>query len=387
MINWCHFKPEFAGKSEEDAEAHLLRTNDWMRTYNFDEDVKVQRFCLTLLGEARLWYETLTPITNYCPAIQNAFRWQYSKLGNTPEQYFHQWRSFYFEENMDSIDSYIIRVSQCAVMLNYGEPQILELMKNTLPSRLYPILFPINSLRDAITMAKRVMIKEKIDSQKTGQTSATPFMQMTDNNQSSSRTTKRGVTFDSRETIERNSDNIDRLTLLVSKMNVKMDKREAAYKPRVYQGRPRGQSRNKQQTFQPHNRSFSRDRNRNRNNYNNRNNYKFNYRDRSRDTYRHDDRRNNYWSSNRQSNYRQDNRRDSYRLDNRRDNRNRQCYRGNDSWQMYRNRSESRERSRNYSSDNPRVEIDREMDRDNKELEHYQMTEIIQDLGLGPTQE
>ena len=41
MINWCHFKPEFTGKPEEDAEAHLLRTNDWMRTHNFEEDVKV----------------------------------------------------------------------------------------------------------------------------------------------------------------------------------------------------------------------------------------------------------------------------------------------------------------------------------------------------------
>ena len=54
MINWCHFKPELAGKPEEDAEAHLLRTNGWMRIHNFEEDVKVQRFCLTLLGEVRL---------------------------------------------------------------------------------------------------------------------------------------------------------------------------------------------------------------------------------------------------------------------------------------------------------------------------------------------
>ena len=114
MINWCHFKPEYAGKPEEDPEAHLLRTNDWMRTHNFDEDVKVKRFCLMLLGEARLWYETLTPIANNWPALQNAFRQQYSKLSNTPEQYFHQWRSFYFDENMDSIDMYVTRVSQCA---------------------------------------------------------------------------------------------------------------------------------------------------------------------------------------------------------------------------------------------------------------------------------
>ena len=159
MINWCHFKPEFTGKPEEDAEAHLLRTNDWMRTHNFEEYVKVQRFCLTLLGEARLWYETLTPIANDWPALQNNFTQQYSKLGNTPEQYFHQWRSFYFDENTDSIDSFVTKVSQYAVMLNYGELQILELLKNTLPSRPYPILFPIDNLRDTVITAKRVMIK------------------------------------------------------------------------------------------------------------------------------------------------------------------------------------------------------------------------------------
>ena len=84
MFNWSHFKPEFAGKPKEDAEAHLLHTNDWMRTHNFNEADKVQRFCLTLLGEARLWYETLNPNVNDWPPLQNAFRQQYSILGNTP---------------------------------------------------------------------------------------------------------------------------------------------------------------------------------------------------------------------------------------------------------------------------------------------------------------
>ena len=27
-LNWSHFKPEFSGKPDEDAEAHLLHTND-----------------------------------------------------------------------------------------------------------------------------------------------------------------------------------------------------------------------------------------------------------------------------------------------------------------------------------------------------------------------
>ena len=126
MVNWSNFKPEFAGKPEEDAEAHLLCTNDWMQTHNFEVNVKVQRFCLTLLGGARLWHKTLNLNNITWLELQNAFRQQYSKLHNTPEQYFHQWRSFYFDENADIIDSYVTRVSQCAAMLNYGEPQILE---------------------------------------------------------------------------------------------------------------------------------------------------------------------------------------------------------------------------------------------------------------------
>ena len=33
LLNWSHFKPEYSGKPDEDAEAHLLRTNDWMDTW------------------------------------------------------------------------------------------------------------------------------------------------------------------------------------------------------------------------------------------------------------------------------------------------------------------------------------------------------------------
>ena len=62
QLNSSHFKLEFACKPDEDVEAHLLRTNDWMNTHAFPEGVKFHRFCLTLVGEARLWYESLRPI-------------------------------------------------------------------------------------------------------------------------------------------------------------------------------------------------------------------------------------------------------------------------------------------------------------------------------------
>ena len=41
ILNWSHFRPEFAGRPEEDAEAHLLCTNDWMHIHNIPVDLKV----------------------------------------------------------------------------------------------------------------------------------------------------------------------------------------------------------------------------------------------------------------------------------------------------------------------------------------------------------
>ena len=101
--NWIGKKPEFSGKPEEDAESHLLSTRDWMGAHNFPDEVKVRCFCWTLTGEARLLYESLAPLENDWPALQNKFRWQYSKIGNTPKQLFHAWRTFKFDENTDII--------------------------------------------------------------------------------------------------------------------------------------------------------------------------------------------------------------------------------------------------------------------------------------------
>ena len=87
--NWIGKKPEFSGKSEEDAESHLLSTRDCIEAHNFPEGEKVRHFHITLIGEARLWYELLAPLDDDWPTLQNKFRWQYSKLGNTPKQLFH----------------------------------------------------------------------------------------------------------------------------------------------------------------------------------------------------------------------------------------------------------------------------------------------------------
>ena len=290
---------------------------------------------MTLTGEARLWYESLVPLDNDWPALQNKFRWQYSKIGNTPKQLFHAWRTFKFDKNTDTIDSYVLRMSQVTAMLNYGEMQILENFKNTLLYQLYSMLINVNDLRDAIDLAKRVLMKEKLDRQLTGQ-SSTPFMRVTRNdNYSMPTSNKRGVTFDAMETLERNSNCIDKLTSLVSAMKMTIDRKQSPYKPKIYQGRSRNQNKS-QQNFTPRNRSFSRGRSQsgNRGNYNYRNSYRPNYRNRSRgrwNNHRSGDRSNNYQTNNRQGNYRSN-------------------YGQHTQW-IFRNRSHSRDRAGNYNND------------------------------------
>ena len=70
-----------------------------------------------------------------------------------------------------------------------------------------------------------MLTKEKLDRQLTGQPS-TPFMKATSNGDSHSLQghQKKGVTFDTMETLERNSDCIDRLTLQVSDLKMTMDR-------------------------------------------------------------------------------------------------------------------------------------------------------------------
>ena len=128
QLNWSYFKPQFSGKTEEDATVHLLKTNGWMETHNFPDDTKVRRFCLTLTGEARLWYESIRPIEMDWDALQEYFKQQYSKFGSSREQYFHVWRSFQYDENTDTIDSYILKIKQLASIFNYGEPEILRVI-------------------------------------------------------------------------------------------------------------------------------------------------------------------------------------------------------------------------------------------------------------------
>ena len=116
-----------------------------------------------------------------------------------------------------------------ASLLNYGEPEILELFKNTLPSKLYWILFPINNLSEAIDTAKRVMNKEKLDKQLTGQTSnISPFMKLRDDTHSGQ---QRVLT----------PQDLEAISSMMYNMSLQQGKTWKPFKPQVYQRRGRDQ--------------------------------------------------------------------------------------------------------------------------------------------------
>ena len=103
---------------------------------------------------------------------------------------------------------YVTQIRQVATILGYGEPQILEVFKNTLPMKLYWILFPIEDLRQAVETAKRILTKEKLDKQLTGQASTSPFMSIREG-------TSRKVSFDTRDEL---GDKIDKLTVMIGRL-------------------------------------------------------------------------------------------------------------------------------------------------------------------------
>ena len=154
-------------------------------------------------------------------------RQKYSKVGKTWEQLFRAWRSFNFDEDTETIDAYVTQIRQVATLLGYGKPQILEVFKNTLPTKLYWILFPIENLRQAVETAKRILTKEKLDKQLTGQASTSPFMSIRGG-------ADRRVSFDTREEL---NDKTDKLMVMVGKLAARDSSRIRQFKPQIHQSR------------------------------------------------------------------------------------------------------------------------------------------------------
>ena len=94
-------------------------------------------------------------------------------------------------------------------------------------------IIPIDDLRQAVETAKRILTKEKIDEQFSGQSLSTPFMSIKDNH-------TRRISFDTKE---ESGDKIDKLTVMIGKLATRDSRSARQFRPQIYQGKGRGQNR------------------------------------------------------------------------------------------------------------------------------------------------
>ena len=100
-------------------------------------------------------------------------------------------------------------------------------------------------------MAKRILTKEKIDRQLAGKsTSVTPFIKVSEGNH----TNKKAVSFNMQDRLD---DKVDKLSSMMSKLTAQGNKQDNWFKPKIYQGKGRGQTKQKydQGNYQTRNRS------------------------------------------------------------------------------------------------------------------------------------
>ena len=106
-------------------------------------------------------------------------------------------------------------------------------------------------MRDGVDAAKRMLTKEKIDKQLSGQSgTATPFMKVGDIPNSGKK-----VSFTVQDPIR---EQLENLTTLVYNMSMQKEENNRPFKPQVYPKRGRGQNR-QNISNRDRNRSYSRD--------------------------------------------------------------------------------------------------------------------------------
>ena len=151
--------PIFKGLPGERPEAHLLRANDWMDTYNILLVNKPANFKHTLDHSAREWYDSLTfPIA--WDDLQQRFSRYFSTQGRSIKHLHDKWQNFSFTPGQDDIEAYIRDVKEAAHQLNYNDEAVLHLTKATMPSKIYGTLYNQHDLNTVITMVKDIYAKK-----------------------------------------------------------------------------------------------------------------------------------------------------------------------------------------------------------------------------------
>ena len=150
--------PILSAKDDKDAKSYNLHSNGWIHSQHIVRDAKFGRFCLTLGGDACLWYESIPLLEMIGVICKNIFTDKSLNLDKDKNN-FQREGSFLFYEATDMIDLYVLRLKHCSKMLRYNRSEVLELMKNTLPTEYYCFLFGIQNLRRAVESTMHAMTK------------------------------------------------------------------------------------------------------------------------------------------------------------------------------------------------------------------------------------
>ena len=219
--------PIFKGLPGEIPEAHLLRANDSMDTYNILLVNKPANFKHTLDQLAREWYDLLT-----FPIVWNDFQQRFSQYfstqGRSIKHLHDKWRNFsFFTPGQDDIEAYIRDVKEAAHQLNYNDDAVLHLIKATMPSDICGTLYSQNDLNMVITMVKDIYAKkpEPANPPAFARGAAAPFTLIKGPNGSSKR-----VYFQDGESL---SDRIDKLTETLYWMDMEGKPMKRPYKPYI----------------------------------------------------------------------------------------------------------------------------------------------------------
>ena len=106
-------------------------------------------------------------------------------------------------------------------------------------------MFPIEDLRQAVETAKRILTKEELDKQQTGQASTSPFMSI-------SKGAGRKVSFDTRDEF---GDKVDKLMVMIGTLAARENNDTRPFKPQIHQSRGKHQNRGySQRNYQNRNR-------------------------------------------------------------------------------------------------------------------------------------
>ena len=225
--------PIFKGLPGERPEAHLLRANDWMDTYNILPVNKPTSFKHTLDHLAREWYDSLTfPIA--WNNLQQQFSRYFSTQGRSIKHLHDKWRNFSFTPGQDDIEAYIRDVKEAAHQLNYNDEAILHLIKATMPSEIYSTLYNQHDLNTVITMVKDIYAKkpETANPPQASGGATAPFTLIKAPNGANKR-----IHFQGDKPL---SDRIDKLTEVLFRMDMDGKPNKKPYKPYITSPRRRG---------------------------------------------------------------------------------------------------------------------------------------------------